>query len=58
MRGAYFTEGSGDATFTLLMGMGQYIVPAYRGEAYIALTNKVPHDAYRGVRLTGSHVPP
>jgi len=46
--GAYFTEGSGDATFTLLMGMGQYIVPAYRGEAYIALTNKVPHDAYRG----------
>lgn len=46
--GAYFTEGSGDATFTLLMAMGQYVIPAYRGEAYIVLTNKVPHDAYRG----------
>jgi aerobic carbon-monoxide dehydrogenase large subunit len=46
--GAYYTEGSSDATFTLKMCPGQYIVPSYKGEAYIALTNKVPHDAYRG----------
>ena len=46
--GAYFTEGSSDATFTLRMSPAQYIIPAYKGEAYIALTNKVPHDAYRG----------
>jgi aerobic carbon-monoxide dehydrogenase large subunit len=46
--GAYLTEGSSDATFTLRMSPGQYAIPAYRGEAYIVLTNKVPHDAYRG----------
>ena len=46
--GAYLTVGSSDATFTLRMSPGQYIIPAYKGEAYIALTNKVPHDAYRG----------
>ena len=27
---------------------GQYMIPAYSGEAQIALTNKVPHNAYRG----------
>ena len=46
--GAYLTEGSSDATFTLRMAPGQYRIPAYLGEAVIALTNKVPHDAYRG----------
>ncbi len=46
--GAYLTSGSSDATFTLRMCPGQYIIPAYKGEAYIVLTNKVPHDAYRG----------
>jgi carbon-monoxide dehydrogenase large subunit len=46
--GAYLTEGSSDATFTLRMVPGCYIIPAYSGEALIALTNKVPHDAYRG----------
>jgi aerobic carbon-monoxide dehydrogenase large subunit len=46
--GAYLTEGSSDATFTLRMVSGCYIIPAYMGEAFIALTNKVPHDAYRG----------
>ncbi len=46
--GAYLTEGSSDATFTLRMVSGCYIIPAYMGEALIALTNKVPHDAYRG----------
>jgi carbon-monoxide dehydrogenase large subunit len=46
--GAYLTGGSSDATFTLRMCPGQYMIPAYKGEAYIALTNKVPHDAYRG----------
>lgn len=46
--GAYLTEGSSDATFTLKMAPGSYIIPAYYGEAQIALTNKVPHDAYRG----------
>ena len=46
--GAYLTEGSSDATFTLKMAPGSYMIPAYYGEAQIALTNKVPHDAYRG----------
>jgi len=46
--GAYLNEGSADATFTLKMCPGQYLIPAYRGEAHIVLTNKVPHDAYRG----------
>lgn len=46
--GAYVGEGSTDATFTLRMCPGQYLIPAYYGEARIALTNKVPHDAYRG----------
>ena len=46
--GAYLTESSSDATFTLRMSPGQYIIPSYKGEAFIALTNKVPHDAYRG----------
>lgn len=46
--GAYLTEGSSDATFTLRMCPGQYSIPAYVGEAHIVLTNKVPHDAYRG----------
>lgn len=46
--GAYLTEGSSDATFTLRMCPGQYSIPAYSGEAHIVLTNKVPHDAYRG----------
>jgi carbon-monoxide dehydrogenase large subunit len=46
--GAYLTEGSSDATFTLRMCPGQYSIPAYHGEASIVLTNKVPHDAYRG----------
>lgn len=46
--GAYLTEGSADATFTLKMAPGSYLIPAYLGEAQIALTNKVPHDAYRG----------
>jgi aerobic carbon-monoxide dehydrogenase large subunit len=46
--GAYLTEGSSDATFTLRMAPGQYAIPAYLGEAAIVLTNKVPHEAYRG----------
>jgi carbon-monoxide dehydrogenase large subunit len=46
--GAYLTEGSSDSTFTLRMVPGCYIVPAYLGETYVTLTNKVPHDAYRG----------
>lgn len=46
--GAYLTEGSSDATFTLRMSPGQYAIPAYKGEAYIVLTNKVTHEAYRG----------
>ncbi|MDG6906229.1 MAG: xanthine dehydrogenase family protein molybdopterin-binding subunit [Nitrososphaerota archaeon] len=46
--GAYASQGSTDATFTLRMCPGQYSVPAYRGEALVVLTNKVPHDAYRG----------
>ncbi|MGI0091129.1 MAG: xanthine dehydrogenase family protein molybdopterin-binding subunit, partial [Nitrososphaerales archaeon] len=46
--GAYLTDGSSDATFTLKMCPAQYVIPAYSGEAHIALTNKVPHDAYRG----------
>ncbi len=46
--GAYLTEGSGDATFTLKMSPAQYAIPAYKGEAFIVLTNKVPHGAYRG----------
>jgi aerobic carbon-monoxide dehydrogenase large subunit len=46
--GAYLTEDSSDATFTLRMSPGQYSIPAYSGEALIVLTNKVPHAAYRG----------
>ena len=46
--GAYLTEGSSDATFTIKMAPGPYIIPAYYGESKIVLTNKVPHDAYRG----------
>lgn len=46
--GAYTSEESADATFTLRMCPGQYLIPAYVGEAEIVLTNKVPHDAYRG----------
>ncbi|MHB8567072.1 MAG: xanthine dehydrogenase family protein molybdopterin-binding subunit [Nitrososphaerales archaeon] len=46
--GAYLTDGSSDATFTIKMSPGTYIIPAYYGEAQIVLTNKVPHDAYRG----------
>lgn len=46
--GAYLSEGSSDATFTLRMVPGCYIIPAYFGETLVALTNKVPHDAYRG----------
>ena len=46
--GAYLTENSSDATFTLKMIPGQYVIPAYAGVARIVLTNKVPHDAYRG----------
>lgn len=46
--GAYTSEDSADATFTLRMCPGQYLIPAYSGEAAIVLTNKVPHDAYRG----------
>lgn len=46
--GAYLTDGSSDASFSLKMVPGQYVVPAYKGEARIVLTNKVPHDAYRG----------
>lgn len=46
--GAYLTEGSSDATFTLKMCPGQYAIPAYVGKANIVLTNKVPHGAYRG----------
>ena len=46
--GAYLTEGSADAGFTLKMAPGGYIIPTYYGEAQIVLTNKVPHDAYRG----------
>ena len=46
--GAYTSEDSADATFTLRMCPAQYRIPAYMGEAAIALTNKVPHDAYRG----------
>ena len=41
-------EGSADAGFTLKMAPGSYMIPAYYGEAQIVLTNKVPHDAYRG----------
>lgn len=46
--GAYTSEASADATFTLSMAPGQYLIPAYKGEAKIALTNKAPHDSYRG----------
>ncbi|MHB1908094.1 MAG: xanthine dehydrogenase family protein molybdopterin-binding subunit [Nitrososphaerales archaeon] len=46
--GAYLTEGSTDSTFTLRMVPGCYIIPAYYGETTVVLTNKVPHDAYRG----------
>ena len=46
--GAYLTEGSSDATFTIKMSPGVYIIPAYQAEAQVVLTNKVPHDAYRG----------
>jgi carbon-monoxide dehydrogenase large subunit len=46
--GAYVTEDSTGATFTLRMSPGQYLIPVYRGEASIALTNKVPLGAYRG----------
>jgi carbon-monoxide dehydrogenase large subunit len=46
--GAYLTEGSSDSTFTLKMVPGCYMIPAYHGEARVVLTNKVPHDAYRG----------
>ena len=46
--GAYTNDESADATFTLRMCPGQYLIPAYRGEAVIVLTNKVPHGAYRG----------
>lgn len=46
--GAFLTEGSSDSTFTLRMVPGCYMIPAYRGETTVALTNKVPHDAYRG----------
>jgi aerobic carbon-monoxide dehydrogenase large subunit len=46
--GAFLTEGSSDSTFTLRMVPGCYIVPAYSGETIVTLTNKVPHDAYRG----------
>ena len=46
--GAFLTDGSSDATFTLRMSPAQYAIPAYKGEALIVLTNKVPHGAYRG----------
>lgn len=46
--GAYTNDESADATFTLRMCPGQYLIPAYRGEAVVVLTNKVPHGAYRG----------
>lgn len=46
--GSCLTEGSSDSTFTLRMVPGCYIIPAYSGETIVALTNKVPHDAYRG----------
>lgn len=46
--GAYLTEESSDATFTLKMAPGAYAIPAYSGTADIVITNKVPHDAYRG----------
>ncbi|HVB12166.1 MAG TPA: xanthine dehydrogenase family protein molybdopterin-binding subunit [Nitrososphaerales archaeon] len=46
--GAYLSEDTADATFTIRMCPGQYLIPAYRAEAQIALTNKVPHSAYRG----------
>jgi carbon-monoxide dehydrogenase large subunit len=46
--GAFLTEGSSDSTFTLRMVPGCYIIPAYSGETSVTLTNKVPHDAYRG----------
>ena len=46
--GAYLTEGSSDATFTIKMIPSAYMIPAYHGEAQIVLTNKVPHDSYRG----------
>ncbi len=46
--GAYLSEDSSDATFTLKMSPGPYAIPAWSGEAKIVLTNKVPHGAYRG----------
>jgi aerobic carbon-monoxide dehydrogenase large subunit len=46
--GAYLTGGSSDATFTLRMCPGQYMIPAYKGEALVVLTNKITHEAYRG----------
>jgi carbon-monoxide dehydrogenase large subunit len=46
--GAFLTGGSSDATFTLKMSTGPYLIPAWYGEALIVLTNKVPHDSYRG----------
>lgn len=46
--GAYTSEDSADATFTTRMAPGQYLIPAYRGEVEIVLTNKAPHDSYRG----------
>lgn len=46
--GAYLAGLATDAAFTLKMCPGQYLIPSYKGEAYIVMTNKVPHDAYRG----------
>ena len=46
--GAYLTADSSDVTLTLKMICGNYVIPAFDGEALVVLTNKVLHDAYRG----------
>ena len=46
--GAYASEESADATFTARMAPGQYLIPAYKADVKIVVTNKAPHDSYRG----------
>jgi carbon-monoxide dehydrogenase large subunit len=45
--GAYGGEG-GLARLTLMMAPGVYDIANYQGEAFVAMTNKVPMGAYRG----------
>lgn len=46
-----------DAFFTVQISPGPYVVPAFFGEMQMAMTNKVPHDAYRGAGKAGSYLP-